>query len=58
MDTCPQAPNKRPHTQDASLRSMHRDRRMHRKHRACPGVTFFFADATVIPIVSEVENQA
>jgi len=42
MDPCPQAPHKRPHTQDASLRSMRLDRRMHREHRACPGVTFSF----------------
>ena len=42
MDPCPQAPNKRPHTQNASLRSMRLDRRTHWEHRVRPGVTFFF----------------
>jgi len=42
MDPCPQAPNKRPHTQNASLRSVRLDRRTHREHRVRPCVTFFF----------------
>ena len=41
MDPCPQAPNKRPHTQNASLRSMRLDRRTHREHSVRPGVCFF-----------------
>jgi len=42
MDPCPPAPNKIPHTQNASLRSMRLDRRTHREHGVRPGVTFFF----------------
>jgi len=42
MDPCPQAPNKRPHTQTASLRSMRLDRRTHREHEVRPGVCLFF----------------
>jgi len=42
MNPCPQAPNKRPHTQDASLPSMRLDRRTHRDHGVRLGVTFSF----------------
>jgi len=41
MEACPQAPNKRQHTQNASLRSMGLDDRTDREHGVCPGVTFF-----------------
>ena len=42
MDPCSQAPNKGPHTQNRSLRSMRLDRRTHREHGVRPGVCFFF----------------
>jgi len=42
MDPCPQAPNERPHTQNASLRSMRLDRRTHREPGVRPGVTSVF----------------
>jgi len=41
MDPCLQAPNKRPHTQSSSLRSMRLDRRTHRQHGVRPGVSLF-----------------
>jgi len=42
MEPCSQAPNKRPHTQNASLRYMRLDRRTHREHGVGLGATFFF----------------
>jgi len=43
MDPCPQAPNKRPHTQNASLCSMRLDRRTDREQGCVRVYAFFFA---------------
>jgi len=48
IDSCPPAPGKGPHTQDASLCSMRLDHRTHRQYRVRLGLTLFFLLMVVV----------